>query len=136
MEASGEAITLVSPEERDQIDAIERFLGRKVERLTLAGFDYKRRASTETSAGDSERPSRRGGKRREEESPRGRRSASSQGAPRSSGSHGSTSRATSGSHGGTKGSHGTPASHATPAEPSHGRRRRIQVTDRRSRRRM
>src|SRR5439155_596221 len=39
MHAAGQAITLMSPEERESVRDIERFLGRTVERLTLPGFD-------------------------------------------------------------------------------------------------
>jgi len=42
MHAAGQAITLMSPEERESVRDIERFLGRTVERLTLPGFDPER----------------------------------------------------------------------------------------------
>jgi len=42
MHAAGQAITLMSPEERESIRDIERFLGRTVERRTLPGFDAER----------------------------------------------------------------------------------------------
>jgi ATP-dependent RNA helicase RhlE len=44
-EAVGDALTFVSPHEEDDFRAIERALGRRIERLTLPGFDYARRAS-------------------------------------------------------------------------------------------
>jgi ATP-dependent RNA helicase RhlE len=45
VEAVGDAFTFMSPEERRDVDAIERFLGRSVPRVTLPDFDYKRAAS-------------------------------------------------------------------------------------------
>jgi ATP-dependent RNA helicase RhlE len=39
-EATGEAFTLVSPEEESDVKSIERVLGRRIERRRLAGFDY------------------------------------------------------------------------------------------------
>ncbi|HET8770612.1 MAG TPA: DEAD/DEAH box helicase [Gemmatimonadaceae bacterium] len=42
-DASGEAFTLVSPEEESDLRAIERSIGRKLPRRTVAGFDYARK---------------------------------------------------------------------------------------------
>ncbi|HEX8694641.1 MAG TPA: DEAD/DEAH box helicase [Longimicrobium sp.] len=42
-EATGEAYTFVSPDEEADVKAIERALGRRIERRMLAGFDYTRR---------------------------------------------------------------------------------------------
>ncbi len=39
MGKSGEALTLVTPEERSAIGEIEKHLGRKIERMTVAGFE-------------------------------------------------------------------------------------------------
>ena len=39
-EATGEAFTLVAPEEETDVRSIERALGRKIERRKLEGFDY------------------------------------------------------------------------------------------------
>ena len=39
-EATGDAFTLVSPDEEDDLKAIERALGRSLPRVTLPGFDY------------------------------------------------------------------------------------------------
>jgi ATP-dependent RNA helicase RhlE len=49
MDATGDAFTLVSPEEHKDVAAIERFLGIKIPRLTLDGFDYSRRSLVEPS---------------------------------------------------------------------------------------
>ena len=40
-EATGEAFTLVSPEEEQDLRAIEKSIGRKLPRRTVEGFDYK-----------------------------------------------------------------------------------------------
>jgi len=45
MDATGDALTLVSPEERPEADAIERFMGVRVPRCELDGFDYARRSA-------------------------------------------------------------------------------------------
>jgi len=39
-EAVGDAYTFVSPEEEDDLRAIERAIGRRLPRVTLPGFDY------------------------------------------------------------------------------------------------
>jgi ATP-dependent RNA helicase RhlE len=110
MNAAGDAITLVSPEEDKEARAIERFLGRRIPHETISGFDYHAHAKR-TAHGDSERHSR---------------------------SHTE--------HGGGRGAHGAvhrsgereavPHARTTPDAPAHGRRRKVNVADRRSRRRM
>jgi ATP-dependent RNA helicase RhlE len=45
-EATGEAFTFVAPEERDQLAAIERVLGRQLPRVTVPDFDYSARPAT------------------------------------------------------------------------------------------
>lgn len=42
-EATGEAFTLAAPDERDYLNAIERALGRPIQRVTLPDFDYNAR---------------------------------------------------------------------------------------------
>jgi ATP-dependent RNA helicase RhlE len=44
-EAIGDAITFVSPEEEGDFRAIERAVGRRIERVTLESFDYRARAT-------------------------------------------------------------------------------------------
>jgi len=46
-ERSGEAFTLVTPEDNEAIRAVERVLGRRLERRTLAGFNYQAAAPTQ-----------------------------------------------------------------------------------------
>jgi ATP-dependent RNA helicase RhlE len=45
MDARGDALTLVSPEEGKEALAIERALGRQVTRMTVPGFDYAKRSA-------------------------------------------------------------------------------------------
>ena len=44
-EATGDAFTLVSPDEEDDLRAIERALGKPLPRVTLPGFDYARKTT-------------------------------------------------------------------------------------------
>jgi ATP-dependent RNA helicase RhlE len=44
-EATGDAFTLVSPDEEDDLKAIERALGKSLPRVTLPGFDYARKTT-------------------------------------------------------------------------------------------
>ncbi|MGQ0816055.1 MAG: DEAD/DEAH box helicase [Gemmatimonadota bacterium] len=41
-EATGDAFTFVAPDEEPQIKAVERATGKKIQRRTVAGFDYSR----------------------------------------------------------------------------------------------
>ena len=114
MNASGDAITLVSPEEDKDARAIEKFLGRRIPQETVKGFDYKGHA-TKVGHAEAERHGR---------------SSSEHGGGR--GSHGAVHRSGGRDVGGTSVAH----PRATPSGPSHGRRRKVNVADRRSRRRM
>lgn len=67
MNADGDALTLVSPEERAEAEAIERFMGVKVDRMKVPGFDYGRRPEpkhSEHGAHSNGRPSRSSGSHR------------------------------------------------------------------------
>jgi ATP-dependent RNA helicase RhlE len=44
-EATGDAFTFVSPDEENDLRAIERAVGRQLPRITVSGFDYKQRAA-------------------------------------------------------------------------------------------
>jgi ATP-dependent RNA helicase RhlE len=46
-EATGDAFTLMAPEERKDVEAIERFLGKSIVRVQIPDFDYHKRASAE-----------------------------------------------------------------------------------------
>jgi ATP-dependent RNA helicase RhlE len=49
--ATGDALTLVAPEEEADLRAIERVVGSRVPRLTLPGFDYRPQAAPVVAAG-------------------------------------------------------------------------------------
>jgi ATP-dependent RNA helicase RhlE len=121
MNAAGDALTLVSPEERDEATAIERFIGVKVPRIKVEKFDYDQRApAKEHGAGG-----------RGSHGHAGREAGRTSGRSRPRSSHGTG--ATHGAHErGGAGLHPPGAG----AEPEHGRRRRLNPTDRRSRRKM
>jgi ATP-dependent RNA helicase RhlE len=123
MNAEGDAFTLVSPEERKEADAIEKTLGSRVKRETVKGFNYDKardRTAERSSDDHGDRARGRGGRA-------------------SSGGHGSAPR-----HGGrpasSSGSRGSTPSRAVSsngaADADHGRRRKLNANDRRSRKRM
>lgn len=125
MEATGEAITLMSPEDREQVTAIERFQGRTIERVTVPGFDYGAHAESEpeprAARGRTSSRGRASSREPAEREPRAARGRASSRKPapahapkRSSGS-------------------GTAAE---PAPALHGRRRQINPPGRRGRRRI
>ena len=125
LDATGEAITLVSPEEAKEFSAIEAVMGTKVPRKTLAGFDPR-----DHRAADA--PHRESGE------VRGRRSSSGS---RGSDRHGASDRGGSDRHASERSGSSRPASsghgHAPqPATATHGRRQKSGATDRRSRKRM
>jgi ATP-dependent RNA helicase RhlE len=120
MEATGDAITLVSPAEEKDAAAIERSIGRRVERVTVADFDY----------------SKRGEKVAREPRERSREPREGSRAPfrvvRAYDSHSGRPAAAAAAHAGAGASAGTPGG----SEAVHGRPRRRNVTDRRNRKRM
>jgi ATP-dependent RNA helicase RhlE len=129
VQAEGDAFTLMSPEEKKEMAAIERFLGRSILRVVVPDFDYKRH-------GDSSRTSRRADHEtdaRSRDGGRGGRRGRSRGLPGSTTTRG---------HGEGKGSRpaGQSRTEATrPAagaheETAHGRRPQRNAPDRRRRR--
>jgi ATP-dependent RNA helicase RhlE len=61
VDAVGDAFTLMGPDERETVDAIERFLGRAIPRVTLPDFNYRKAAEPrerEPGEGRSRRPAR------------------------------------------------------------------------------
>jgi ATP-dependent RNA helicase RhlE len=115
--ASGDAFTLMGPEERKDVEAIERFLGRSIPRVELPDFDYRRPAEPR---GAHDRPHRG----------RSDRARPGEGRDRDRGPAHDRARA--------DGAARLPRA-ATPsasAGPTHGRRPRPAGSDRRSRRRM
>jgi ATP-dependent RNA helicase RhlE len=126
MDATGEAITLVSPEESKDFAAIESELGKKVVRRTLAGFESRSRGV--------EAPSHEPGD--------GRRPRGSVRSRRTNGHDAGPDRRGAGDRGRASDSGGATA-HVAPVQASrqpttaaHGRRPRPGISDRRSRRRM
>jgi ATP-dependent RNA helicase RhlE len=106
VDAVGDAFTLVAPEEQKSMDAIERFLGRAIPRVTLPDFDYRRRPEKAAPS----RPPFRGASH-------GPSRGSARGTPRG-GPHGPQRGASQGtSRGGAR-----PAPNASG--PQHGRRPR------------
>ncbi len=107
VQAVGDAFTLMSPEERKDVAAIERFLGVAIARVEIPDFDYKRAAEPRASGGHEGRHERGG----RGEGPR----------------HG-------GSSGGSRGTPGSASAPPAPAAPAHGRRPARNAPDRRRRR--
>jgi ATP-dependent RNA helicase RhlE len=119
MNAEGDALTLVAPEEEKDAHAIERFLGRKVPHETIPGFNYQARATKAGPGSERERSSGRGSDRE-------------RGHDRAHGSHADSRRG--GRDPGTGREAQVPAGRSSG--PSHGRRRQLNSNDRRSRRKM
>ena len=118
VDATGDAFTLMSPEEHKDVTAIERFLGKTIPRVTLVDFDYKMRPAPEPRGeGPGERGGRSGGDR-------GRGGRGGYGGDRGQSSGVAHSRGDA--------SMGPRA--ATPAGPAHGRRPKAADTGRRRRR--
>jgi ATP-dependent RNA helicase RhlE len=110
MNATGDALTLMSPEEKSDFAAIERFMGVTVPRVVLQKFDYKK--APERSPDHAERGERHA---------RGRRGASDHGRR----------------NGSDRPAAGPAAGFRAPAgAPVHGRKPRAGALDRRSRKRM
>jgi ATP-dependent RNA helicase RhlE len=58
VDATGDAFTLMGPEEQKDVLAIERFLGRSIPRVQLADFNYHARPTPEVRSEYSDRPAR------------------------------------------------------------------------------
>ncbi|HTR97604.1 MAG TPA: DEAD/DEAH box helicase [Candidatus Acidoferrales bacterium] len=122
MDATGDALTLVSPEERKEAEAIERFMGLRVARQQVPDFDYHRTAAPAADRETRERRPREGG--------RGAAPTTGRVTVRRWGADAPSAH----SSGGTQ-SHGPSAPHAS-GEGAGGRRRRGSSDAPRSRRRM
>jgi ATP-dependent RNA helicase RhlE len=127
MNATGDALTLVSPEEDKDARIIERHIGRRIPAGIVPGFDYNRRAEKSPNGTHA---TGHGHARGQENGHRSH--AESRGHVDSGGHQGR------GAHGAVHRSGGSPGANATPARggPEHGRRRQRNGTDRRSRRKM
>jgi ATP-dependent RNA helicase RhlE len=149
VDAVGDAFTLMSPEEGKQMQAVERFLGRAIPRVTLPDFDYKARPSIDGGhqrshdEGGGRRERGRGGARHEGGARRGGSARHEGGARRGGGARheggsrqgGSTRHEGGPSPGGRHDTH-RPATPSSPAasEQSHGRRPRKVTSAERMRR--
>ena len=69
-EAEGDSVTFVSPDEEADLRAIERAIGRRIERVTLPGFDYTRRAAERLEVPMAERIAAIRAKKAQERAPR------------------------------------------------------------------
>ncbi|TMQ72877.1 MAG: hypothetical protein E6K80_01585 [Candidatus Eisenbacteria bacterium] len=123
VEAVGDAFTLMSPEEKKDVAAIERFLGRSVPRVLMPDFDYQR-ASDPKEKRQGEHASARGEGDRGR--PRARRGASGRRAPRSREDRSRPAPSAS--------APALAAAAAADSGESHGRRPRRNASDRRRRR--
>jgi ATP-dependent RNA helicase RhlE len=92
---SGEAISLVSPDERPQLAAIERLLGRRIERQPVPGFDGIQTQADEPDTRPARQPAR---------NERSNRSSQPRAQQRSE-----------------QPRHSKPAHHSKPAKPAHAR---------------
>jgi ATP-dependent RNA helicase RhlE len=120
VQAVGDAFTLMSPEEKSDVAAIEKFLGKAIPRVTLPDFDYKKSISaTATHAG---RRGSEGGGHDSHERGRGRREHGESRGAAHAGGHSGQSASGSARGGGQAG-----------AEPSHGRRPQRDASGRRRR---
>ena len=107
MEATGEAFTFVSPDEEDDLRAIERVVGKALPRVTVPDFDYHARPAERFEVPISERLAAMHGRK---PMPHGRGKRKPRGAP---GHRGGRSP---GGHGGGHGhSHGSSAGGHSPA---------------------
>jgi ATP-dependent RNA helicase RhlE len=134
MHASGEALTLVSPEEERDAAAIERTVGTRVPRVKVPGFDYGRHSVAAAA------PARRGKvapARRTGATPHGRSGAAATTRGHTRGTAVDARVAPVATRGEPPEVHDGGAWPPTrPVAPTHGRRRRIAVADRRSRKRL
>ncbi len=139
MDASGEAITLVAPEEAKDFAAIENVLGKRVARKTIPGFDTRQRSET-----PHREPGSVAGRRGPEASRGHGRGGESRGGGYDRGGsrdHGRSAEPRSADRGADRGaqdgSGSGPRSGGAPAgDGFQGRRPRSGSSDRRSRRRM
>jgi len=74
-ETTGDALTFVSPEEEGEMRAIERAVGRQLDRQRLTGFDYQMTTSAWSAASGGERATTSRGERRGPTTPANGRAA-------------------------------------------------------------
>ena len=127
MDAKGEAITFVSPDELKDFAAIEAAVGKKITRKTLEGFNPRDHQSSDHGRGHQD-SDRRGRDDRGRGGEHGRSGPGGHTADRRP-AHTATGRHDAGHAGVSRAS-------AQPVESTHGRRPRAGANDRRSRRKM
>jgi len=76
MEATGDALTLITPDEKKEVAAIERALGKPVRRVEVSGFDYDQARAAEPHGGGQGGGHGGGGSHRSREQHEGRRERS------------------------------------------------------------
>ncbi len=130
VQATGDAFTLMSPEEQKDVAAIERFLGRALPRVLIPDFDYRRTARRDAGPRSRSASDREGDTARRQRSPHDGR-ALARARVRSAGSGASPD-----SHAGAamRGIHRVPSSSELPLGATHGRRPRRSPPNRRRRR--
>jgi ATP-dependent RNA helicase RhlE len=145
MNASGDALTFVTPEDRKEADAIERFMNQEVERVRLDHFDYDRRPEPKSHDAHEREHRGRGGRGTggHARSGEGHRRAGAGGGGHSRGSHAGhrtvTASSSSSSHHKSSGhgsGHASGRSSGHSASPTHGRRPKAANATRRGRKRI
>ena len=142
VEATGDAFTLMSPEEQKDVTAIERFLGRSIPRVLIPDFDYGRsldrvlapalgRAAGRGAAGAR---GRRDAGRREPGAVRGRVRQPAAGARPARSRDGVATKREPRGGSRSPGSMPAPVPFEAHRDPAHGRRPRRGAPDRRRRR--
>jgi ATP-dependent RNA helicase RhlE len=142
VEATGDAFTLMSPEEQKDVTAIERFLGRSIPRVLIPDFDYGRsmdrvlapalgRAAGRGAAGAR---GRRDAGRREPGAVRGRVRQPAAGARPARSRDGVATKREPRGGSRSPGSMPAPVPSEAHRDPAHGRRPRRGAPDRRRRR--
>jgi ATP-dependent RNA helicase RhlE len=142
VEAVGDAFTLMSPEEKKDVLAIERFLGRSIPRVTIPDFDYHRAHDTTKFAAPRGRENGEGAPReRGSRAPRGRGRREGVTGRREWGAGASAERRPASANRASGANAAPRAAESRPKEKSreddsleHGRRPRRNAPDRRRRR--
>ncbi len=123
----GEAISLVSFEEQPLLAAIEKLLGRRVERQVIPGFEAAAAQTSEPRAPRAPRAAR-SGRERNPNSDRGSRNQSSGRNPNPD--RGNRNHTPSGAHNPDRGSRSQGSSHSPNPNPDRGNRNRVPGSER------
>jgi ATP-dependent RNA helicase RhlE len=117
-EMTGDAFTFVAPEETTDLAAIERAIGRRLPRITVAGFDYSKAPAERFEVPIAERIAQIRARKAEERKRAKEKAERRIAAMASQGSRGAHARPSSPSR------PSGPSGHASPSGPSHHRRER------------